>query len=260
MSNALTTMDFGSTQTRKTDLTKFAPGGGRFLRRIQINDNNTYTKRGLISPGNIGIPVSKDKIIDLGESVDLLLFAVRDKCLDMNYGDKPLAVYDTTHEEFVRIFWEVYDRDKYLEDGGELDDNGLRSSEGVQLKPIKGLNGFLHGPSFLTFERSTADFNELYLSNGSGREEANIMEVFLPISGSEAEEFGCEARDPLPCTLQGKYVPGKTFQWWAPEILKCSEPFDNLPPMPVILGKINAFTKDDIEGLEEETEEGERAR
>ena len=264
-STALTTLDFGGLKTRKTDVTKFSAGGSRFLRRMQVNDNNKYTKRkstdpGFIDPGNIGIPMSDTEILDLGEQVDLLLLAVREKCLDMNYGDKPLAVYDPNHEEFLRIFWEVYDQDKYEEAGGEFYENGLPSSDGVKRTPIRGLNGFLHGASFLVFERSQAEFYELYLSNGSGREEAKRMEVFLPISEADAEELGCDPRDPLPCTLQGKYIPGKTHQWWAPEVLKCSEEFDNLPPMPVIVAKIQEFIQADIEGLEEEAEEGERAR
>jgi hypothetical protein len=226
---------------------------------MQINDNNTYVKQAKIQPGNIGIPVSKEEITDLGKKVDLLLLTVREKCLDMN-GDKPLAVYDTSHEEFVRIFWEVYDQDKFDEAGGQYDERGLPANQAVKLTPIRGLNGFLHGASFLVFERSTAEFYELYLANGSGREEARRMEVFLPIGDAEAAELGCDPRNPVPCTLQGKYIPGKQHQWWAPEVLKCSEPFDNLPPMEVVMAKINEFDNAEIEGIDEEAEETDRAR
>jgi hypothetical protein len=256
--NALTTLNFGGLQTRKTNLAKFSAGGSRFLRRMQINDNNTYVKQGKISPGNIGIPVSKDEITDLGKKVDLLLLAVREKCLDMN-GEKPLAVYDTSHEEFVRIFWEVYDQDKFEDAGGEYDEQGLPANQ-VKLTPIRGLNGYLHGASFLVFERSTGEFYELYLANGSGREEAKRMEVFLPLSDAEAAELGCDPRNPTPCTLQGKYIDGKQHQWWAPEVLKCSEPFDNLPPMDTIVAKVTEFVTAEIEGIDEEADEGERTR
>jgi len=260
--NALTTLDFGGLAPRKTNaLANIATGGSRFLRRLQINDNNTYVKQGKIAPGNIGIPVSKDEITDLGSKVDLLLLTVREKCLDMNYGDKPLAVYRRDNPEFLRIYWEVYDQDKFEDAGGVLDDAGYPANAGaVKLPVIRGLNGFLHGASFLVFERSTTEFYELFLSNGSGREEAKRMQVFLPIGAAEAEALGCDPRNPVPCTLKGKYIPGKTHQWWAPEVLKCSEPFDNLPGMDVIMAKINEFDNVEIEGEEEEAADGERAR
>lgn len=261
-SNALTTLDFGGLQTRKTNLAKFSAGGSRFLRRIAIQDNTAYVKQGKIPPGNIGIPVSKEEVTDLGKKVDLLLLAVREKCLDFN-GEKPLAVYDTSHEEFVRIFWEVYDQDKFENAGGELDEQGLPANQ-VKLTQIRNSDGSMrgvsHGPSFLVFERSTGEFYELYFSNASGREEAKRMEVFLPLSADEAADLGCEPRNPTPCTLKGKFIDGKKFQWWAPEVLKCSEPFDNLPPMEVIGAKITSFLNEEIEGIDEEADSEERTR
>lgn len=259
--NALQTLDFGAVKTRKTDLSKFSTGGSRFLRRLQLNDNNQYVKKGLISPGHWGIPVSAEEITDLGKKIDLLLFAVREKCLDMN-GEKPLAVFEPTHPDFERIYWEVYDQDKFLAAGGQLTDDGLNDSPSVKLTPIRGLNGFMHGASFLVFERSTSQLYELYLANGSGREEAKRMEVFLPIDGDTAESLGCEPRNPTPCTLQGKYINGKTHQWWAPEVLKCSDNMFDLPPMQTLVAEINKFVEADYEGGDdsEDAEEGERAR
>lgn len=259
--NALQTLDFGAVKTRKTDLSKFSSGGSRFLRRLQLNDNNQFVKQGLISPGHWGIPVSAKEITDLGKSIDLLLFAVREKCLDMN-GEKPLAVFEPSHPDFERIYWEVYDQDKYLENGGELDDNGIACSPNVKKPAIRGLNGFMHGASFLVFERTTESLFELYLANGSGREEAKRMDVFLPIDGERAAELGCEPRNPVPCTLQGKYINGKTHQWWAPEVLKCSDTLFNLPPAQQLFAEITKFVEVDFEGGDdsEEAEEGDRAR
>ncbi len=257
--NALQTLDFGGAlpATRKTNLAKYA-STNRFLRRIQVCGSDSYVKEGKIQPGNVGVPQSAEEIQDLGKSVDLLLLAVRDKCLDLN-GEKPVAVFDESHEEYQRIFWEAYDRDKYEEDGGEFDENDMPISDGVKLTPIKGPNGqmtgCMHGPSFLVFERSTATFYELYLANASGREEAKRMEVFLPVSEADAEVLGCDPRGPSPCTLQGKYIKGAKFQWWAPQVLKCSEPFTNLPPMQQIVNQITEFISATIEGGEDEGED-----
>lgn len=260
--NALTTLDFSSLPTtRKTDLAKYASTNS-FLRRIQLCGSDAYVKQAKIAPGHIGVPKSSEEILDLGESADLMLFSVRDKCLDLNL-EKPLAVFDPAHEEYQRIFWETYDLAKYEKAGGQLDDNNLPASA-VKLVPIRSLDGtmlgYMQGPSFLVFERSSADFYELYLANASGREEAKRMEVFLPISAADAELFDTAPRDPVPCTFKGKYIKGKQHEWWAPQVLKCSEPFDNLPPMEVIVAQINDFVNADIEGQEEEAEEGDRTR
>lgn len=259
--NALTTLDFSQVQTRKTSLAKYASSNS-FLRRIQLCGSDNFVKEGKIKPGNIGVPQSAEEIKDLGESADLLLLGVRDKCLDLNL-EKPLAVYDVTHEEYHRIFWEVYDREEFEEAGGKFDENDL-ALPGVKLKPIRtegdNMRGFLQGPSFLVFERSTGEFYELYLANASGREEAKRMEVFLPIDAQTAEENGCDPRGPLPCTLKGKFIPGKKHKWWAPQVLKCSEPFTNLPSMDVISAQINEFMNATIEGQEEEADDDARAR
>jgi len=260
--NALTTLDFSQLQTRKTNLAQYASTNS-FLRRIELCGGNAYAKQGKIAPGNIGIPISKEEVKDLGKSVDLYLFAVRDKCLDL-HGDKPLAVFDTTNPEYERIFWEAYDRDKYEEAGGEYDENGLPASPTVKLVVIKGANnsmtGYMQGPSFLVFERSTGEFYELYCSNASHRAEAKNMGLFLAVDDQLAEETGVEARGPIPCTFKGKFKDGGDFQYWVPVVTKCSEPFDNLPTMEIIAAQINKFLAAEIEGQDEEAEEGERAR
>lgn len=259
--NALTTLNFGGIQTRKTDLNKYGSTGTKFLRRIQLcGGYDKYSKTGKIAVGHFGVPISAEEITDLGPSVDLLLLAVRDKVLDMNVTP-PLAVYDVSHPEYARVFWETFDKDAYVEAGGELDDNGLPSTA-IALKVIPR-SGTVQGPSFLVIERSTGQFYELYMSNASGRQQAKHMEVFLPIDAATAEAAGVEPRGPIPCRLEGKYIEGKQNQWWAPESFKCSEEFTDLPDMAVITAEIQKFLSETIEGGEdegEEIEEGERKR
>ena len=259
--NALTTLDFGQIQTRKTNLTKYGSAGGKFLRRIQLcGGYDKYSKTGKIAVGHFGVPVSAEEITDLGPSVDLLLLAVRDKVLDMNVNP-PLAVYDPANEEYQRVFWETYDYDAFIEAGGEVDENNLPASA-VPLTVIPR-TGTVQGPSFLVIERSTGQFYELFMSNVSGREEAKRMEVFLPIDAATAAENGVEQRGPIPCRLEGKYIEGKKHQWWAPESFKCSEEFTDLPDMAVIAAEIQKFMEATIEGGEdqgEEIAEGERKR
>ena len=257
--NAITALDFTGVNTKRTSLAKYGSGASKFLRRIQLCGGDRYVKAGKIKPGRIGVPLSDEEVTDLGESVDLILFAVRDKCIDLNQSP-PLSVYNPEHPEYQRIFWETYDLDTYLESGGELDENNLPGVGGnlVQNKDT----GTMQGPSFLVFERSTGEMYELFFGNASGREEAKRMEVFLPIDPATAAAHGVEQRGPIPCTLKGKFIQGKKFQWWAPETFKCSERFTNLQPATVIMAKINEFVTADVEGGEDTGEkvEGKRKR
>lgn len=258
--NALTTMDF-SGPTKKTSLEQFKPTN-RFLQRIELCGANGYVKRGQIPPGHIGIHNGKE-VIDLGKNADLLFLGLRAKCLDLN-GDKPLAVFDESNPEYLRIYWEVYSQAKYLDAGGELNELGLPATEGIKLSVIKGNNntmtGFLQGPDFLVYERSTKAFYELFCQNASHKRESGAMSDFLPIGLEEAEETGVDPQGPIPCNYSGDFKEGGDFEYWVPVITKSSAPFDDLPPQAVFNAQRKSFMDADIEGGDEEADDGSQAR
>ncbi len=242
MSNALQTLDFGSGElanvsAQKTDVKQYASAIS-FLRRVQLYGKDQRNgEEVLIQAGNWGIPMSKTEIKDLGKQIDIIPFAVRDKVLDTNPA-VPVAVYDKTHDEYQRIMSEAVD-----EDGKVLKDTGI-----------------MFGPSFLVFERTTAQFYELFFGNASGREEGQRMAPFLPVFPADAERLGCDPSLPSPCTLKRKWVERGKYTWWAPVVTKCSLEFDSLPPMEDITKKIVDFTSAVIEGEEEEADDNERTR
>ena len=192
-----------------------------FLRRVQLVTKGKYVDKGKIAPGHYGVPGSEDEIQDLGESIDVLAFAVRDKALDTT-EDPPLAVYDANDA----VYQDIEER------AGQKD------------------SGCMFGPSFLLFERNTGQFFEFFCGNKSARMEAGKFSPFLPVSEAQAEQFGVEAQGPQPLTLRAKYIERPRYSWHAPQVTKCSTPFNNLPEIEVIVTEINKFLNPKVDGAE----------
>jgi hypothetical protein len=182
-----------------------------FLPRIQLVTKGKYVDAGF-KPGHYGVPTGEDEIEDLGESIDVLVLAVRDKALDTNQ-DPPVAVYDTKNPLFGDI----------KEKAGEKD------------------SGCMYGPSLLVFERTTGRFYEFFLGNKSGRQEAAKIQPFLAVGDAAAKAAGVEAHGPLPCTFKAKYIKRAKYAWHAPQVTKCSNPITNLPPVEEVVDQITKF-------------------
>lgn len=191
-----------------------------FLPRIQLVTKGKYVDLRKIDSGNYGVPQGEDEILNLGDSIDILPLAVRNKALDTN-SDPPVAVYDATDP----LYTEIRDR------AGEKD------------------SGCMYGPSFLVFERNTAEFYELFLGNKSGRVESKKFEPYLPVSETQAAKFGVEAKGPTPLTLTSKYIQGR-YNWHVPVVGRCSTPIDNLPDDAIVVAQVTRFfeTKSDGAG------------
>lgn len=183
-----------------------------FLSRIQLVTKGKYVDNGAIPPGHYGVPQGDDEIEDLGESIDVIVFDVRDKALDTN-EDPPVAVYTKADEKFAEIVSRASEKD----------------------------SGCMFGPSLLVFERNTGRFYELFLGNKSGRQEAQKIQPFLQVTEEQAAASGQPAHGPLPCTFKAKYIKRPRYSWHAPQVTKCSTPFTNLPPVEKILEEINKF-------------------
>lgn len=227
--NALATLTTLPVSAPKTDLSKYG-GEVEFLQRIQLVTKGKYVDKGKIKPGHYGVPAGEDEITDLGASIDILPLAVRDKALDTT-EDPPLAVFDADDE----VFQDIVDR------AGEKD------------------SGCMFGPSFLVFERNTGKFYEFFCGNKSARMEAGKFTGYMAISEAQAKEFGLQAQPPQPLTLRAKYIERQRYSWHAPQVVKCSTPFTNLPPVEKIVEEINKFLNPKTQDVEK-AEEGGRSR
>lgn len=220
--NSLVNLDYSQlpVQSGSDDFFEGAAKATRFLGRLQLVGKGNYVDRGLIKPGHWGIPVSKEEVVDLGPSIDVLMLARRAKAIDMS--DKPVITsYDENSETFQQI---VADADNKVQ-------------------------GCQYGPSFLIYERSTGRFLEYFVYAPTHRSEAGKMYPFLPITQQRidalvaAGKTGADklkAHGPLPMTLKTNYIQ-KAFSWFVPVVLECSTPFTNLPDAKAVMAEITKF-------------------
>lgn len=194
-----------------------------FIKRLQLVTKGKLIDQGLVKPGHWVIPVSEEEVIDLGEVVEVLVLALRDKALDTN-PQPPVASFDTNSDLFKEI----------VEQAGTKD------------------SGCMYGPSFLVFERTSKEFLELFLGNASGRQEAGNIFPYLPISEEQAQVFGkgFKAQGPQAMTLKAKYIKKPRYSWHAPVAGKCSTPFKDLPEQSEFVEQITKFLNPKEEGPE----------
>jgi hypothetical protein len=240
MTTALKTVDYTqlpSTQVGTDAVYDELAKGGDFLGRLQLYTKGKAIDKGLIKPGHYGIPVSEDEIIDLGESIDLLVIGRRPKAIDMTDKEAIIVVHDHNSPEFQRIAQQSAEKESHC----------------------------MYGPSFLVFERSTGKFYEYFCGSKSTRTEAKKVYPFMPVSQADIDARGLkdvEPHGPLPMTLKSRYVEKGSFSWHVPVVQKCSVPFKNEPDVELMVKELNKFlTFKDGEQVEKVTEpEGKKKR
>jgi hypothetical protein len=202
-----------------SDLLSELTKSNEFLTRIQLYTKGGAIDRGLISPGHYGVPDGDESIKDLGVEIDILPLCCRPKALDLRDKDTIVTNYDPSSETFKTV--------------KEL--SGTQDS------------GCMYGLTFLVFERSTAQFYELFCGTKSMRTESDKIVCFLPLPKEAAESLEekkgikVEPHGPLACTLKAKYVTKRNWGWHVPVCVKCSTPFTNLPPIDRINAEITKF-------------------
>ncbi len=198
-----------------------------FLPRLQLFTKGEMVDARLIPPGNYGIPVTKEEVQDLGDSVDILPLARRPKAVDLKDKANIVTIYDVHNPEFDRIAKQSAEKE----------------------------SGCMYGTSFLVYERNTGQFLEFFCGTKSSRIESKRLFAFLPCSQADIDSAtargenttGMEVHGPLPVTLKSRLVRSK-FSWHVPVAVKCSTPFSNLPPKVEVLAQIDKFLKVKSEG------------
>jgi hypothetical protein len=122
-----------------------------FLSRIQLyGSKSNPVVEGLIPGRHYGIPVDKDKIIDLGQEVDVVILAWRPKALSIN-EDPIIESFDPNTDTFKEI---------------------------MKLSAVKD-SGAMYGPEFLLYIPKVEKFCTLFMNNKTARREAKNMEPLL---------------------------------------------------------------------------------
>jgi len=205
-----------------------------FLGRLQLYTKGKAVNRGLVRPGHYGIPEGEE-VIDLGDSIDLLVLARRPKALDMSDTDAVIAVYDVKSAEFQRIQVQAGEKESHC----------------------------MYGPSFLVYEKSTGRFLEFFCGTKSNRAEAKRIFSFLPLTQAAIDAMaergdvtGLQAHGPISMTLKSKLVEKGSYSWHVPVTTKCGQPFTKLPKPEAIVREIQKFLTIKTDGVEKVQEDG----
>lgn len=228
--------EFAASTEAYEDLTK-----GGFLPTLRLYSKSKEVQKNLIPAGHWGFPAG-DKVVAIGESVDLIPFARRPKAVDYSDKEAIITVYDPGSEEYARI----------------REASGLKDSD------------CMVGISFLVYERSTAQFMEYYAVSKSAKIEAKNLFPFLPLSqgtidareaaGEDVSDL--EAHPAFPATMRSSLVEGK-FVYHKPVVEKCSTPFAKIPSVDKIVSEIQKFVnppRPEVESAEDEKTSGKKSR
>lgn len=210
--------------------------GSSFLQRIQLYSGGTAVQKKLIESGNFGIPLSKDEIIDLGDSIDLLVIWRKAKAIDMSDTDNIIVSNDVNSKEFQRIV--------------DMADNTKDS-------------GCAYGPDYLVFERSTAAFYEYFAGNASGRVESSKINTYMPVTPDMIKNGLTKETEPRfskPMTLKSKFTEKGRYTWYAPKAEDCLTPFAKLPTEKQINEELTRFLKKEDSGVETVPEDDARKK
>jgi len=223
--NALTTQS--ADELRELDAMSTSSS---FLQRLQLYSKGKSGPNGtLIEGGHYGVPKSAENIVDLGNSLDLLVIARKAKAIDMSDTDNIIVSNDTKSDEFKRIV--------------DMADNVKDS-------------GCAYGPTYLVYERSTRSFYEFFCGNKSGRYESSKINTFLPVTTAMIEAGVTNETEPRfakPMTLKSKYTKKGKWEWFSPVAEECLNPID-LPTADQLRSEIERFAKLEVPEVEAVTE------
>jgi len=228
MSNELVKNDYTSlpcTTVSPSELQQISKVGD-FLGRIQLYTKGRFIDTGAVAPGHYGIPQAGDEIVDLGDEIDILVFAMRAKAMDVTDSENVVVSTDMHSEEYKDIV-----------------------SRGD-----KGEMGCLYGPSFLVYERTTCQFYEMFFCNKSARKIGPTLYPYLPLNAEAAEQQGTDPHGPIPATLGVRYAKNKKGSWHVSVVKECKAPFTTEPSVEEVIKRVTKFLSPD------DTEEDTRGR
>ena len=154
------------------------------IRRLHLFNKGKAIDKGLIVAGHYGVPLADDEILDLGDSIDVLFLAVRDKAVDMSSKEGIVQSFDPASAEFKRI----------------------------QSESMKKETSYMCGPEFLVFERTTAEFYDFYCGTKPTRAMSETIYPFLPDRRRKA----------VQATLAAEVQTRGSFSFHVPAVRQCS--------------------------------------
>jgi hypothetical protein len=175
----------------------------------------------LIGRGNYGIPTSGEKVIDLGNEINIIPFARRPKAIDMSSEERLIVSYDPKSDVFIQIVEMTMETESHC----------------------------MYGSSFLVFECSAGHFLEFFCGSKSSRTEAANIYPYLPLTQADIDAklaagedvSNLKAHCPSPLTLTSQMVEKNGYPMRVPVVTKCNKVFTNLPTMDEIVKEMKKF-------------------
>lgn len=178
--------------------------GSKYLAHLRLYTGTANAiATGMIGAGHFGAERRKDSISDLGTSINVIPFAIKDMALDTSQTGKPVRSFDAQSELF----------------------------KDIQKKAASDGTSFKFGTVFLMFEQSLGEWLDFFCAPPSWRDEvSDALRGFL----------GNEERGPKGVTLSSKLV-GTARKWYMPVVTECTTPFVNAPDLDAVIREVNKF-------------------
>lgn len=197
------------TRTGGRKLFKRVAKGNNFLPFLQLFSKQKAVSKRLIPPGEYGVVVSDEEVTSYGETIDVMIFAVRAKAVDTS-GKKAIINFDDESEIFKTIMEKSF------------------------IKQADNKTPYKFGLTFLTWVRGYG-FHEYFCRTKTSRAEAAKLEPYMAVSADEveeafAEDIELEEQDAQPITLGARFKEADDFSWHIMTVSPCSQPFKDLPP------------------------------
>lgn len=160
-----------------------------YLPQIRVYGSSTdAVKEGKMPMGHLGLYISSDSIVDLGEQFDSLALAWRPRSSSVG-GDSPINFY------------------------GQLVDSKWEYSKGFtdfKTRAMSKEKGYLAGLEFLMYIPTLKKFALLFMGNPTLRREGANVKALI----------GCGV------TLKVKLIKTTTYTWHGCDVFECTTPFD----------------------------------
>jgi hypothetical protein len=198
---------------------------GGYLQAIKIEQKG---RRDGVQAGNWSYG-KDDNQVDLGESIEVLVWARRAKAIDISDEGNIIESYDSKSEEFQRIL--------------------TTSKE-------KGMNGCLAGPSYLVQTRD-GSFYEYFCTNASSQKESSKLNAVLPVVTADG------MTPPKPIEIQSAFVEDKKkgYTYYVPRVGRCATPFDTSGfNVEATIAKIQEFINPPVKAIPDEAEDATNGR
>jgi len=185
-----------------------------FLPRIQLmGGNSKAVTESKIGSGHYALVHDAQSLDDMGTDFDCLMLSWRPLALRTD-GDDVMSVFDPSNEEFLKIKDESEDQD----------------------------SGCMYGVQFIVWLPEHETFATFFAASKTARREArNVHKLCVNPETKQME--------PTRLTFRVRLASNKKYKWHAPQVVKCSTPF-NMPTDEAVLKEVERFQNPPKDGRE----------